>query len=165
LTVFFSAQVSRIYSILRSFSLMSSLSKVKNQMAKWNKNLVNFHSCILIFITMVLSGCATPFASGYGANRQSREEFARYVEDVFRLQNSMTSEVMILTETENDPQNHVTLIRAEQHMHKICAPLNEYAVRNSEGLNIGLLLSHYVEKSAVDCEQAARQVESLLKEF
>ncbi|WAK02908.1 hypothetical protein [Methylobacter sp. YRD-M1] len=132
-------------------------------MAKWNKILVNFHGGMLIFMAITLSGCATPFGGGYGANRQSKEEFARYVEDVFRLQNSMTSEVMMLTESENDLQNHVTLIKAEQHMHKICAPLDEYASRDSDGLSVGLLLSHNVEKSAVDCERAARQVESLLK--
>jgi hypothetical protein len=144
---------------------MNSLGEVKNQMAKWNKISVDFHVCMLIFMAIMLSGCATPFGGGYGANRQSREEFARYVEDVFRLQNSMTSEVMMLTESEGDSGSHVTLIRAEQHMHKICAPLNEYASRDSEGLSVGLLLSHNVEKSAVDCEQAARQVQSLLKEL
>lgn len=142
---------------------MNSLGEVKNQMARWNKILVNFHSCMLIFMALTLSGCATAFGGGYGANRQSKEEFARYVEDVFRLQNSMTSEVMMLTESEDDPQSHVTLIKAEQHMHKICAPLDEYASRDSDGLSVGLLLSHNVEKSAVDCERAARQVESLLK--
>ncbi len=132
-------------------------------MARWNKILVNFHGCMLIFMAITLLGCAAPFSGGYGANGQSKEEFARYVEDVFRLQNSMTSEVMMLTESEDDLQNHVTLIKAEQHMHKICAPLDEYASRDSDGLSVGLLLSHNVEKSAVDCERAARQVESLLK--
>lgn len=135
-------------------------------MAKWNnKYLVSFHGCALVFIMMVLTGCAAPFERGYGAKRQSREEFERYVEDVFRLQNNMTSEVMMLMENEDNSQSHATLIRAEQHMREICAPLNEYASRNSEGLSVGLLLSHSVERSAVDCERAARQVESLLEEL
>jgi len=127
--------------------------------------LVNFHGCALIFIVMIVTGCAASFDRGYGAKRQSREEFERYVEDVFRLQNNMTSEVMMLTESEDNSQSHVTLIRAEQDMQKICAPLNEYASRDSEGLSVGLLLSHSVEKSAVDCERAARQVESLLEKL
>lgn len=134
-------------------------------MAKWNKYLAKFHGCALVFMMMALMGCAVLFEKGYGANRLPREEFERYVEEVFRLQNNMTSEVMMLMESEGNGQSYTALIRAEQHMHEICAPLNEYASRNSEGLNVGLLLSHAVEKSAVDCERAARQVESLLEEL
>jgi len=63
-------------------------------MTKWNTNLVNFPGLTLMSITLLLSGCATPFWGGYDANGQSREEFTRYVEGVFRLQNSMTSEIM-----------------------------------------------------------------------
>ncbi len=49
-------------------------------------------------ITLLLAGCNAPFWGGYGAHGQSREEFTRYVDGVFRLQNSMTSEIMALSE-------------------------------------------------------------------
>lgn len=134
-------------------------------MTKWNNKWANFHGRILIFM-MVLSGCATPFW-GYGENKLSREEFGHYVEDVFRLQNSITSEVMMLTlENDGDSTRYMKkILKAEKHMHEMCAPLNEYASRDSEGLRIGLYLRRQVERSAVDCERAARQVESLLKEL
>jgi len=124
-------------------------------------NWVKFPGLKLMLIMLMLSGCATPFLGGYGAKGQSREEFTRYVEGVFRLQNSMTSEIMAFLETD-DAKNHDDLLEAEQHMEEACGPLNEYASRESEGLSIGFFLSRRVEKSAIDCEQAALKVKSLL---
>jgi hypothetical protein len=49
---------------------------------------------MLMLVTLMLSACATPFWGGYGPNGQTKEEFSHYVEGVFRLQNSMTSEIM-----------------------------------------------------------------------
>jgi hypothetical protein len=130
-------------------------------MTKWNTSLVNFPGLMLMSVTLMLSGCAIPFFGGYGASGQTREEFSRYVESVFRLQNSMTSEIMEFMETD-DKSNHDDLLQAEQHMQEACGPLNEYASRESEGLNIGFFLSRRVEKSAIDCEHAALKVKSLL---
>ena len=130
-------------------------------MSKRNTNWVIFPRLMLMSITLILSACAMPFWGGYGQNGQSREEFTHYVESVFRLQNSMTSEIMALLETD-DAKNHDALLEAEQHMQEVCGPLNEYASRDSDGLNIGLFLRRRVEKSAIDCEQAAQKVKSLL---
>ena len=125
-------------------------------MTRWNAGFLSFPSLMLMSVTLMMSGCATPFWGGYGENGQTREEFTQYVEKVFRFQNSMTSEIMALPETDD------ALLEAEQHMREACAPLNEYASRESEGLNIGFFLSRRVEKSAIDCEQAAQKVKSLL---
>jgi len=130
-------------------------------MSKRNTNWVIFPRLMLMSITLILSACGMPFLGGYGQNGQSREEFTHYVESVFRLQNSMTSEIMALLETD-DAKNHDALLEAEQHMQEVCGPLNEYASRDSDGLNIGLFLRRRVEKSALDCEQAALKVKSLL---
>ena len=130
-------------------------------MAKWNTNLIDFPGLMLMSVMLMLSGCATPFLGGYGAKGLSREEFTRYVDGVFRLQNSMTSEIMLLLETD-DAKNHAALLEAEQHMQEACGPLNEYASRDMDGLSIGLLLRRRVEKSAMDCEKAAQKIKSLL---
>lgn len=116
---------------------------------------------IMLAIATLLSGCALPFLSGYGANGQSREEFALHVEEVFRLQNQMTSQVMMLLET-NDDQKPASLMQAEQHMQQACADLNEYVSRDIDGLSSGLFLRRRVEKSAIDCEQAALAIKLLL---
>lgn len=135
---------------------------MKFQMAKWNSNLVSPRGLIGLLMTMTLSACSLPFFSGYGANGQTREEFTRYVETVFKLQNSMTSQMMALAENDEKPANIDALLQAEQRMQKMCEALNEYAVRDSDGLSIGLLLQRRVEQSAKDCETAAKDLQALL---
>lgn len=126
-----------------------------------NPNWVNLPGLMLMWFTLMLSGCGTPFLGSYGAKDQSKEEFTHYVEGVFKLQNSLTSEIMDYLETD-DKSNHDDLLKAEQHMQEACAPLNEYASRESEGLDTGLFLSRRVEQSAIDCDQAAQKVKLLL---
>ncbi len=131
-------------------------------MTKWNISWASSSSFMLMSTALLLSACTVPILGGYGANGQSREDFTHYVEGVFRLQNSMTSEIMLLLETD-DTGNHEALSQAEQHMQEACGPLNEYASRDIDGLNIGLFLRRRVEKSAIDCEQAAQKVKLLLE--
>jgi len=142
---------------------MSPASNMKFQMTKWNRNSVSRQALIGLLITILLSGCSLPFFSGYGANGQTREEFTRYVETVFKLQNSMTSKMMALTENDEKPANLNALLQAEQRMQKTCEALNEYAERDSDGLSVGLLLQRRVEQTAVDCEKAAKELQVLLK--
>ncbi|TAK65088.1 hypothetical protein [Methylobacter sp.] len=130
-------------------------------MTDCNKGLVILRSLTTLAIASLISGCAVPFFGGYGANNQSREEFAHHVEEVFRLQNRMTSEVMMLLEN-NEVERPDALMQAEQHMQQVCADLNEYASRDIDGLSIGLFLSRRVEQSAIDCEQAAQAIKPLL---
>lgn len=127
------------------------------------KYLVIHRSVVVFAIVSLLSGCAIPFWGGYGADGQSREAFERHVEDIFRLQNKMTSDVMILLLLEGeDTKKRQALIQAEHHMQQACADLNEYVSRDIDGLSIGLLLRRRVEKSALDCEQAALELKALL---
>lgn len=130
-------------------------------MAKWYSKPVNVRGLILISIT--LSGCSLPFFGGYGGQGMSRDEFSRYVEGVFRLQNSITSELMLLPESD-DTKKHEAILQAEQLMQEACAPLNEFVSRESDGLSNGLFLRRRVEKSAIDCERKAQEVKSLLAE-
>ena len=92
----------------------------------------------------------------YGEYGQTKAEFAQYVERVFKMQNSMTSEMMEMTDENED------LVQADQKMQEVCAPLNEYATREVDKLNIAISLLRRVEKSAVACEKAAQKVQMLL---
>ena len=136
---------------------------VRKRMKKRNKIFCPLCNVLPILLATIVSGCSMPFSGGYGANGLSREAFSRYVEDVFRLQNRMTSEVMMLLETGDPASSPDDLLRAERQMHEVCASLNEYADRDIEGQNIGFFLQRKVEKSAVECEQAAFRVETLLR--
>ncbi len=125
------------------------------------KGLVILRSLVTFAIAALISGCAIPFFGGYGANGQSREEFEHHVEEVFRLQNRMTSEVMMLLESD-ETKKPEALLQAEQHMQQVCADLNEYVSRDIDGLSSGFFLRRRVEKSAIDCEQAASAIKPLL---
>ncbi len=125
------------------------------------KELIILRSLATFAMALLISGCAIPFSGGYGANGQSREIFEHHVEEVFRLQNKMTSEVMMLLES-NEAKKPEALIQAEQRMQQVCADLNEYVSRDIDGLSIGLFLRRRVEKSAIDCEQAALAIKPLL---
>jgi hypothetical protein len=113
-------------------------------------------------LTIILSGCSIPFFSGYGGTGQTREEFSRYVENVFKLQNSMSSQMMALADSDEKPKNIDALLQAEQRMQKQCEALNEYATLDSEGSSVSLLLQSRVEQSAKDCETAAKELQVLL---
>jgi hypothetical protein len=145
------------------FKSMNLTSNMKFQTAKLNRNLISLQGLMGLLMTIILSGCSLPFFSGYGANGQTREEFSRYVEEVFKLQNRMTSKMMAFAEEDEKPTNLDTLLQAEQRMHKNCEALNEYAERDSDGLSVGLLLQRRVEQTAVDCEKAAKELQTLLK--
>lgn len=125
------------------------------------KGLIIVRSLITFAMASLISGCSVPFLSGYGANSQSREDFEHHVEEVFRLQNRMTSEVMMMLESD-EVKKPEALILAEQHMQQVCADLNEYVSRDIDGLSSGLFLRRRVEKSAIDCEQAAMAIKPLL---
>jgi len=125
------------------------------------RRLVNFLSPLLIAVVLLTSACSMPFSKGYGAKGQTKEEFSHYVETVFVLQNSVTSELMELQETDQI-NNRELLLKAEQAMQEACAPLNEYVSRESDGSSIGLFLRQKVEKTAIDCEQAAQRVKQQL---
>lgn len=130
-------------------------------MIKWSKGLVILRGLVTFALASIISGCAGPLFGGYGANGQSREEFEQHVEEVFRLQNRMSSEVMMLLEND-EGKKYQALLQAEQHMQQVCADLNEYASRDIDGLSIGYFLSRRVEQSAIDCEQAALAIKPLL---
>lgn len=132
------------------------------QMAKWLRDLVCVQRLMVLLITVALSGCTVPFFGGYGENGQTSEEFARYVESVFKLQNSMTSQIMALADSDDKPANLDVLLQSEQRMQKKCEALNEYAARDSDGLSTGLLLQNRVAQSAKDCEMSAKEVQALL---
>lgn len=123
--------------------------------------MVSRNLIVTVMFTVLLQGCSWLWGS-YGANGQSREEFERYVENVFRLQNSLTSQVMMLQETD-ELQNAERVQQAEQRMRQQCDSLNEYVARDVDGQSSGFFLRRRVEKMAVECERAAHDLESLIK--
>jgi hypothetical protein len=116
----------------------------------------------LLFAVVVATVTSCASLWGYGPDGQTREDFERRVEKAFRLQNSMTSEIMAIQSDGTDRKEHLPIIQAEQLMEKNCSDLNEYASRDMDGQSKSIFLLKRVENSVDDCELAARKVEQLL---
>lgn len=125
-------------------------------MRQWNKNLM-YSRLSSVVISLMLSACSVPFLNG-----MSTEEFAAYVEQVFKLQNSMTTQIMALGDEEEKPKNFDAILQSEQQMQKQCAALNEYATRDIDGVEVDLALKTRVADSAKTCEAAAKNTQKLL---
>lgn len=93
----------------------------------------------------------------YGEEKQSFAAFAQRVENVFKFQNSMTNAVMLL-----DSEPSQAILNAEKQMHAACEPLDEYASREIDGLSADFTLQKRVEQTAISCEKAAKQLQTLL---
>jgi hypothetical protein len=122
----------------------------------------HYKAATIALLSISLHGCA-PFVWGYGPDRQSREEFEHRVEAAFRLQNRMTSEVMVIQSDGSNPKEHEPIIQAEQVMEKNCNDLNEYVSRDIDGKTKSILLIRRVENTVFACESSAQKVEELLK--
>ncbi len=125
-------------------------------MIKKESRFLSFTPLLILIIVCLLSGCTSALCGRYGEHGQTKAEFTQYVETVFKMQNSMTSEMMAITDANAD------LVQADQKMQEVCAPLNEYATREVDKLNITISLLRRVEKAAVACEKAAEKVQALL---
>ncbi|WP_374090836.1 hypothetical protein [Methylomicrobium lacus] len=125
------------------------------------KSLYSHRSFVLVPAVALLSGCALSSSGGIGDTGMTKEVFAHYVEEVFRFQNRMTSEVMMLMDAD-EGSNLDVIMQSEQHMQEVCRPLNEYVARDIDGLGASLLLQRKVVKTTMDCDHAAHEVETLL---
>jgi hypothetical protein len=115
---------------------------------------------IICVLSVTQSACAPLW--GYGPDRQTQQEFTRRVETAFRLQNRMTSEVMLLQSEDAAGNNHEFILKAEQEMHKKCKPLNEYASKEIDGESNGIFFLQRVENAIADCEIATKALQDLL---
>ncbi len=104
----------------------------------------------------LLMGCNSTLLGTYGENQLTLAEFEKYVESVFQLQNSVTSEVMLMTE------ENAEILDAEQSMRNACASLNDYAENDIDGVAVSFELKKRVEKTAHHCEKAAQHLQHLL---
>ncbi|MBU2570774.1 MAG: hypothetical protein KJ725_12240 [Gammaproteobacteria bacterium] len=132
-------------------------------MEKPNTILPGAWALMTVILAFVLSGCAKPFWGGYGDTGLSRDAFEVYVEQVFRFQNRLTNEVMLLSLRSEDLNQFNDIYLAEHKMHEICSPLNEYVAKSMDDQNAGLLLMRRLERSVAPCEQAAQYVDLLLR--
>ncbi|RLA25759.1 MAG: hypothetical protein DRQ62_01620 [Gammaproteobacteria bacterium] len=123
-------------------------------MLLFNQKVIN--KSVIIVSFMLFSGCTTiKDPLGIYKITQLRVD----AESIFRRQNIVVSEVMILTmDEEND-----TLSEAEQEMQDACMELNAYAVRVRDKTGDDLMAQQRVLNTLDACEAATSRLEVLVK--
>jgi len=111
---------------------------------------------LALFIVITATGCATlpPAAQQYAS-------FSDYAEAVFRHQNQLISQIMML-EAQGSPLDDEDLKDAEHAMFDACHLLNEYAEREADGDSISWLFKRRVQNSIAACDDSIREFEAVL---
>lgn len=114
-----------------------------------------------------LGACATITTHSAGGKElvMSQEEFAKYVERVFRYHNQIMNE---LIEVEADDalepseERSGKLSAAEAKMVEVCEPLNEVVSESLSGESVGLQTQIELIDTVPACEAATRIVDDLI---
>ena len=123
-------------------------------MLLFNQKVINKSVLIISFI--LFSSCtAVNDPLGLRKITQIRHD----AEAIFRRQNVVVSEVMILTMDEEN----TTLSEAEQEMLEACVELNAYAIRIRDKTGDDLLAQQRVLYSLDKCEASTSKLEELVK--
>ena len=95
---------------------------------------------------------------------KSKDEFAHYVEAVFRYHNRVVNDLITATafmeEIALDPNS--PLVRAEQAAAENCQPLNNAVSAKFEGRELGLFHKLQLPEAVPACEKASQHLEALL---
>ncbi len=93
----------------------------------------------------------------------SEQEFAAYVEHVFRHHNNVVNESLFVTPSAlgvgEDP-----VVNAEMKMHHACQPLNEVATLSASGQDSDFWLKMKLADAVPECEAATRDLEKVLSQ-
>lgn len=127
----------------------------------------NLRAVLLSLMTALLGACThihTTTPSGIPQD-MTQQEFADYVERVFRHHNMVYNELLTELALENpdysDTEN-AELHKAEQTMLSACAPLNDVVIARTEGGQPEISAYMKLTSSVPACEAATERVEELI---
>lgn len=116
--------------------------------------------CFLpLIMSFLITGCSI-----VGESIKSKGNISIYAELLFKRQNLMTQQVMMLFEEDITESDDIKISLAEEQMHEACHLLNEYANREAEGKSSSLFFRRRLQKSFKDCEEKVIQLELVLKD-
>lgn len=111
---------------------------------------------------MLVAGCA-PVTTLDGERLPVRSEaFADYVEQVFREQNRVATELAFALEDSADPARLDALETAEDALFAACADLNAMAAARRDGRRMGAFRALAAARQAPECERAAAHARAAL---
>lgn len=120
----------------------------------------------LVLAAAGAGGCAAGVITADGeALRVGSPGFRRYVEQVFRQQNRIATELgfaLVDAELDGDQRAYRRLDAAEQRLLAACAGLNELAAMQRDGRRMGRLRALRAARAAPECEAAALAAEAVI---
>ena len=121
---------------------------------------------ILILAALLLAACSTVTTRKSSGEEvtMTQEEFAKYVEHIFRYHNQVMAELIESASDQPEQSDRLfkELTRAEKQMVTVCEPLNEVVTESLAGESIGLTLKMKLAEAAPACESATQIVDKLL---
>ncbi len=117
-----------------------------------------FIIALLYFLGLTLNGCSL-----LNPVMLSKEDMAKHAEDVFKHQNQMTQQIMLLSEDELTESEEERISSYELQMYDACRLLNEYARSESEGKQKSVIFRTQLKRSLNTCADRVKQMEELLK--
>ena len=94
----------------------------------------------------------------------SEQEFAAYVEHVFRHHNNVVNESLFITPSALLGVGEDPVVNAEMKMHHACQPLNEVASLSATGQGSDFWLKMKLADAVPECEAATRDLEKALSQ-
>ena len=96
----------------------------------------------------------------------SKDEFAEYVEQVFRHHNGVVNELILASSLSDDPDLPLPaeLIAAERAMAQKCQPLNDMVSATIEGRELSTWTKLLLIDQVPACATYSRRVEALIEQ-
>lgn len=118
---------------------------------------------LLIAVAGPLTACSTVSTTGPdgAVTVRSRDDFERYVEQVFRYQNSVGND--LIAHTASTDELPPALQSAEENMVESCHALNEIVVATAEGRDPGMKLKTALMRTIGQCDAAAHDLATILQ--
>lgn len=117
---------------------------------------------IFILFLLFIPACSWNIES---IELMDQDRIRMQLEDLFKRQNNASSAVMMLTMDSPEAEQFEDLLDAEQEMLEACDPLNEYAVRELEHMDLGIMLKQQVLRAMDVCTEATDYTEKLIKKI
>ena len=115
---------------------------------------------LTMLVFFLLSGCSLTKGA-----LNSKERISIYAESLFKRQNSLTQQIMMLSEEDMTSADEEVIFQTEIQMHDACHLLNEYANREMEERTMSVFFRRRVKNSLKTCEESVKNMESVLMEI
>ena len=128
-------------------------------MTAWIEKYIKYYY-LPFLISFLLAGCIS-----FGKSLKSTESISEYAELLFKQQNRLTQQVMMLSEEDISPEEEEKISQAELQMHDACYLLIEYANREIEGKKMSVFFRRRVKNSLDSCSESIKIMELTLTEI